>query len=69
MLVLRRRKAEKIVVDGRIEITILQIKRNTISVGIEAPHDVAIRRGEIGPSRELDSGSAVATRGQERRSA
>jgi carbon storage regulator len=47
MLVLRRKQAETIIVDGRIQITVLQIKRNAISLGIEAPGEMTIWRGEL----------------------
>ncbi|NLF67769.1 MAG: carbon storage regulator [Candidatus Anammoximicrobium sp.] len=47
MLVLRRKKAETIVLDGRIQIKVLRISRNMISLGIEAPSDVSIWRGEL----------------------
>mgnify|MGYP001142657708 CR=1 FL=1 len=47
MLVLRRKKAETVVVDGRIQIKVLRISRNAISLGIDAPGDVAIWRGEL----------------------
>jgi len=47
MLVLRRKKTETIVLDGRIQIKVLRIGRNMISLGIEAPGDVSIWRGEL----------------------
>jgi len=47
MLVLRRKKTETIVLDGRIQIKVLRISRNMISLGIEAPSDVSIWRGEL----------------------
>lgn len=47
MLVLRRKQAETVVVDGRIQIKVLRISRNAISLGIDAPGDVAIWRGEL----------------------
>jgi carbon storage regulator CsrA len=47
MLVLRRKQAETIIVDGRIQITVLQIKRNAISLNIEAPGEMTVWRGEL----------------------
>ena len=47
MLVLRRKKTETVVLDGRIRIKVLRISHSTISLGIEAPSDVSIWRGEI----------------------
>ena len=57
MLVLRRKKAETVVVDGRIQIKVLRISRNAISLGIDAPGDVTIWRGELEQEEEL-AGSA-----------
>ena len=53
MLVLRRKKAETVVVDGRIQIKVLRISRNAISLGIDAPGDVTIWRGELEQEEEL----------------
>jgi carbon storage regulator len=47
MLVLSRKNRETVVVDGRITIKVLHIKGNTIRLGIEAPPEVSIRRGEL----------------------
>jgi carbon storage regulator len=53
MLVLKRKQAETVVVDGRIQIKVLRISRNAISLGIDAPGDVAIWRGELEPDERL----------------
>ncbi|MCL4164498.1 UNVERIFIED_CONTAM: hypothetical protein GTU68_045024 [Idotea baltica] len=49
MLVLSRKKEEAIVIDGQIEIQVLKIKGNTVRLGIRAPQDVKILRGEVSP--------------------
>ncbi len=49
MLVLTRKKNESIVLDNQIVIKILQVKGNRIRLGVSAPADVAIRRGELDP--------------------
>ena len=49
MLVLTRKQNETIVIDNRIEVKVLQVKGNRIRIGIGAPADVAIRRGELEP--------------------
>ena len=49
MLVLSRRKEETIVIDGQIEIKVLKISGNTIRLGVKAPSDVKILRGELAP--------------------
>lgn len=37
MLILSRRKDEKIIIDGRIEITIVEVKGDQVKLGIVAP--------------------------------
>lgn len=43
MLVISRKKDEQIVVAGEIEITILQVGRSRVKVGINAPRHMAIK--------------------------
>ena len=40
MLVLSRHENEAIVIDGRIRVTVVEIRGNQIRLGIEAPKDV-----------------------------
>ncbi len=47
MLVLSRKVGEKVVIDGNITLQIVKIQGNRITVGIEAPSDVKILRGEL----------------------
>ncbi|MCE9552186.1 MAG: carbon storage regulator [Planctomycetes bacterium] len=47
MLVLCRKSQEKIQVGENIVITVLQIKGNTVRLGIEAPRDVHVLRTEL----------------------
>jgi carbon storage regulator CsrA len=49
MLVLSRRIDETILIDGRIEIQIVRVKGNSVRIGIRAPGDVKILRGELAP--------------------
>ena len=49
MLVLTRKSQEKIHIGDHVTITVVRIKGNTVRVGIEAPHDVRVIRGEIAP--------------------
>jgi len=47
MLVLSRKPGEKLVIDGDITITLVQINGGQARIGIEAPADVVILRGEL----------------------
>jgi carbon storage regulator len=47
MLVLSRKVGEKLVVDGKITVEVVKIQGNRISLGITAPADVKILRGEL----------------------
>jgi len=47
MLVLSRKSQEQIRIGDNIVVTILRVKGNTVRVGIEAPRDVNVVRGEL----------------------
>ncbi|GAB6273891.1 MAG: carbon storage regulator CsrA [Peptococcaceae bacterium] len=47
MLVISRRPGEKIFLGQEIQITILEIKEGNVRLGIEAPPEVKILRGEL----------------------
>ena len=47
MLVLSRQRDETIVIGDDIEITVLVVDGSQIRVGIDAPEDVKILRGEL----------------------
>ncbi|MCD6216899.1 carbon storage regulator CsrA [bacterium] len=47
MLVLSRKINEKILIGGNIEITIVEIKGDIVKIGINAPKEVSILRGEL----------------------
>lgn len=49
MLVLTRKKNESIMIDGGIVIEILQINRDQIRIGVTAPSEVKVLRGELRP--------------------
>ena len=50
MLVLTRKKDQKIIVGDNIEIVIFRVDRNRVRLGVEAPRDVSICRGELSES-------------------
>ena len=47
MLVLTRRSGETILIGDDIEITILAVDGSQVRVGVDAPEDVKILRGEL----------------------
>jgi carbon storage regulator len=47
MLVLTRKLGESIAIDDRIRITVVALKGNQVKLGIEAPAETKIYRGEI----------------------
>jgi carbon storage regulator len=47
MLVLSRKKSEKIKLGDAIEITIVRVCGNKVRLGIQAPADVAVLREEL----------------------
>ena len=48
MLVLSRKVGEKLVIDGNITVEVVRIQGNRITLGLIAPADVKILRGELG---------------------
>lgn len=49
MLVLTRKKSEEIKIGNNITIKVIQTGKGTIKLGIEAPQDVRVLRGELTP--------------------
>lgn len=47
MLVLSRKENESLVIGNGIKVTVLKIKGNRITIGIEADRDVRVVRGEL----------------------
>ncbi|HEU5382550.1 MAG TPA: carbon storage regulator [Ktedonobacteraceae bacterium] len=57
MLVLRRASGQHLIIAGTIRLTILKIKGQQVKLGIEAPPDVVILRGELTPREEDQAAS------------
>jgi carbon storage regulator CsrA len=49
MLVLTRKTDEQILIGNDIKITLVRVRGNHVRIGIDAPRDVRIVRGELGP--------------------
>jgi carbon storage regulator len=47
MLVLSRKKDEKIVIGDQITLMVIDIRGDKVRLGIEAPKDVAVHRQEV----------------------
>jgi carbon storage regulator len=59
MLVLSRKEGEQLVIDEHIVITVNRISGHRVSIGIQAPSDVRISRGELQPHANDASGCVV----------
>ncbi len=53
MLVLSRKVNQELVIGGNIRIKVIKAKGNTVRIGIEAPEDVRVVRGELKQSDDL----------------
>ena len=47
MLILTRRVGETLMIGDEVSVTVLGVKGNQVSIGINAPKDVAVHREEI----------------------
>ena len=55
MLVLSRKEGEKLVIGDNVTLVVSRIAGNRVTVGIEAPADVKIFRGELKKKEEQES--------------
>ena len=53
MLVLSRRIGERLVIDGKITVTVIEVRGGQIRLGIEAPPEIPVRREEVAAKREM----------------
>ena len=58
MLVLSRKEGEQLVIGDNIILTVNRISGNRVAIGIEAPRDVRIVRGELERHEVASGGSA-----------
>lgn len=66
MLVLSRKAGERIQIGDQILLTVTAVKGNRVTIGIDAPREVAIRRAEL-PKEHGDSLSTAQFAGIARR--
>ena len=58
MLVLSRKQNQSIVIGDNIKLQVLKISGNTVRIGVQAPTDVKILRGELAPYDVDSKGSS-----------
>lgn len=58
MLILTRKLNQKLIINDNIEIVILESYKNSVKIGVKAPHDVQIYREEV--YREIKKSNAQA---------
>lgn len=63
MLVVTRKSGESILVSDNIEISILEISKDKVKIGINAPKEVKIVRSELKTLRQTNEQAAASTRG------
>ena len=65
MLVVTRKPGESILVSDNIEISVLEISKDKVKIGINAPKEVKIVRSELKTLRQTNEQAAASTRGIE----
>ena len=65
MLVLTRKKSEKIVIADDIEVTVIRIDGDKVRIGVEAPKHVPVHRHEVHEAIQRAKASEVTTEATE----
>lgn len=58
MLIISRKKNEGVVIDGNIDITIIDIQGDRVRIGIEAPNELPIMRKELLETKDINREAA-----------
>ena len=61
MLVLTRKLGESIVIGNHVRVTVLDVQGKQIRLGIEAPPEVSVHRGEVYARIEAENKAAANT--------
>ena len=59
MLILTRKKNESIIIDGNIEVKIIELEDGRVKIGIEAPKEIEILRKELYEKIQEENKAAV----------
>lgn len=54
MLVISRKTGEGVVIDGEIKITVLEVTKDRVRLGVDAPKDIKIVRSELFDTEKLN---------------
>ena len=60
MLVVTRRTDESLTISDNIEITVLEITKDRVKIGISAPKDIKIIRNELKDAQDMNKQSSAA---------
>ncbi|MCR2813997.1 carbon storage regulator CsrA [Microbacterium sp. zg.Y1090] len=60
MLVLTRRIGERVIIGDDIEVTVLDVKGDSVRIGIQAPRETRIQRAEIVAAVASENAAAAA---------
>lgn len=63
MLVVTRKQDESLIISDNIEITILEVVRDKVKIGISAPKEVTIIRSELKNARQTNEQAAHTSSG------
>lgn len=64
MLVLSRKPGEEIVIAGGIVLRVVEVRKGRVRLGIDAPRDVVIERGELVGRVPTAAGRPATTRAE-----
>lgn len=59
MLVLSRKRGEEIIIDDQIVVKVLEIRGSQVRIGVEAPKEVRVMRGDLENAQPAASGRPV----------
>jgi carbon storage regulator len=66
MLVLSRHRGEAIVIDGHIVVTVVDIRGDSVRIGVDAPREIPVNRMEVQEAIDRGETRAVAGPGRGR---